>query len=374
MTDETRVLHLITRFLNGGAEKTTENTLDALKEADQGYDLRLGFGSEYNEDYVEEIEDKGIDTVCFRWIRHYNPITAVIAVFTVAVYLRREDIDVLHTHSTEAGIIGRIGGWLARTPVIIHEVHGDPIAEDRNSVLNWVILRLEKLTAKVTTRIVVKSKIIRETYLERGIGTEEQYELIYHGVDLEKFKDVEPADLPVSEDSTVLLFVGRLEEGKGLFDLLDAFQRLDVDHRVELCIVGDGELSERLLEEIEDRNIKYVELLGYREDIPQIMSASDILVLPSYREGTPRVITEALASGLPVVSTNIAGIPEQVNDGKTGYLIEPGEINKISTALEQLCQPKIYKRMSKKYTNNIDKFNIKKKQQEYQNLYNNLVS
>lgn len=240
-----RVLHLITRFLKGGAEKTTKNTLYSLQDATDQYDLRLGFGAEYDPDEVASVQNESIETVCFRSIRQYNPVTHPIAVFAVARYLRREEIDILHTHSTEAGIIGRLAGWLAGTPVVIHEVHGDPITKDRNPALNATIGRLERVTARLSTRIIVKSEIIRKTYLERGFGWPEQYELIYHGVDLERFRDVEPAAIGGSDSEVVLLFVGRLEDGKGLFDLLSAFEDLELPggQSARLLIAGDG--SER---------------------------------------------------------------------------------------------------------------------------------
>jgi glycosyltransferase involved in cell wall biosynthesis len=130
--------------------------------------------------------------------------------------------------------------------------------------------------------------------------------------------------------------VGRLADGKGHDVLLDAAESV-CDGGVSVCIVGDGPLYDSLEGEISKRGLTdNVFLTGYRDDVPRILAASDVLVLPSFREGTPRVITEAMASGLPVVATDIAGIPEQVADGESGYLIPTGDAEALAERLETL--------------------------------------
>lgn len=374
MTTVTRVLHLITRYLDGGAETTTRNTLKALSKAERTYDLRLGTGAEYDSERLRELEQEDITTHVFRNILHYNPVTAVLAVFSVAWYLHREDIDVLHTHSTEAGIIGRLAGFLAGTPIVVHEIHGDPITADRHFLLNTFLLFAERISALLADRIIVKSERIREMYLDRGIGRSEQYELIYHGVNIERFRETteaDPSNVSNNDDAVCrLLFVGRLADGKGLFDLLTAVERLDGIH---LDIVGDGPLRSMLEETAYDRDLP-VDVLGYRDDIPKRMARADVFVLPSYREGTPRVITEALAAGLPVVATDIAGIPEQVDDGETGYLVEPGDIDALVTALQKLIDcPARRERFGASGRERVEAFDITTAQERYRELYRELT-
>lgn len=376
------VLHLITRFLNGGAEQTTRHTIEALETAPEAYDLRLGTGADYDSDRLREIESLGADPVVFRSIRHYNPVGAALAVGTVARYLRKESVDILHTHSTEAGIIGRLAGALAGTPVVIHEIHGDPIAADRNDLLNAFLLAAERSTAPLTTRLVVKSERIRETFLERGIGRLEQYELIYHGVDVDPF--VAAADTESRRasqdgghspdgDAVRALFVGRLAEGKGLFDLLDAIEPLD---QVGLDIVGDGPLADDLAETVAERGLgDRVTLHGYRDDVPQLMSDAAFLVLPSYREGTPRVITEARAAKLPVVATDIAGIPEMVTDGESGYLIPPGDVAALRDRIRTLAaDPGLRTRMGEAARVGLERFDRETAAEAYRSLYRELSS
>jgi glycosyltransferase involved in cell wall biosynthesis len=371
-----RVLHLITRFLGGGAETTTENTIHALSEANEAYDIRLGFGYEYDEARAANIESDGIETTAFRFIRHYNPIAAAVAVAEVARYLSREDIHVLHTHSTEAGIIGRLAARIAGTPIVIHEIHGDPIAGNRNKALNEAIGWLERFCATMTTCIVVKSERIRECYLDRGVGRASQYELIYHGVEIDAFRKATRATDVGNDSETTLLFVGRLNEGKGLFDLIDAFESLVEEYSVELLIAGKGPLAEPLRSEIATRGLdEHVRLLGYRTDIPAVMNSSDVFILPSYREGTPRAITEALSTGLPVISTDIAGIPDQVDHGRSGYLIQPGDIRELRERIATLLSDSdLRMAMGEHASGDVQMFDAESKRCEYRELYRALLN
>lgn len=117
------VFHLITRLLKGGTEAKTIQTVFGL----DGYDFTLEYGAAYDDGQLQPLHDRGIATRHFPLIRHYSPVTAIPVVFTVARYLRRQDFDLVHTHSTEAGIIGRLGAGV----LAVHTVHGVPFAEDR---------------------------------------------------------------------------------------------------------------------------------------------------------------------------------------------------------------------------------------------------
>lgn len=375
VADEVRVLHLITRFLQGGAETTTEQTLEALADAPETYDLRLGTGAEFDSDRLSAVEQRGVETDVFRLIRHYNPVAAILAVFTVAWYLWREDIHVLHTHSTEAGIIGRWAGFLADTPVIIHEVHGDPIAGDRNSLLNSILLLLERTSSWATTRIIVKSERIRQAFLARGIGDPAQYELVYHGVDTERFENAtENGDREAGTTPVRILFVGRLADGKGLFDLLDAVAGIDA--AVCLDIVGDRPLADDLAAAVRRRDLDdIVNLHGHRSDVERVMAAADVFVLPSYREGTPRVVTEARATGLPVVATDIAGLPEMVHDGETGFLVEPGDVEALRDRLTRLVEsPELRRQMGERGRDGLAKFDRETAANAYRDLYRSVLA
>ncbi|KPN29445.1 trehalose synthase [Halolamina pelagica] len=354
MTRRPRVFHLITRLLQGGAEAKTLATVRGIDD----YEFTVGYGAEYAEEQVAQLEADGIDTKQFPLIRHYNPVTAVPAVVSLARYLRREEFDIVHTHSTEAGIIGRFAAALAGVPNVVHTVHGVPFADDRNDALNRFVLACERRAAEHTDRIVTNADVIAEEYLERGIGRPEQYTTVYSGVDLDAFADAEPAaDLPGERLRVVM--VGRLADGKGHGVLLDAVASMD-DFEGSVCIVGDGPLYDSLASEIEERGLSdQVFLTGFRDDVPRVLAASDVLVLPSFREGTPRVITEAMASGLPVVATDIAGIPEQIEDGENGFLIPTGDAEALAARMGELARDsELRERMGERGLEQAERFSV----------------
>jgi glycosyltransferase involved in cell wall biosynthesis len=328
--NEPRVFHLITRLLKGGAEAKTIQTVLGL----DGYDFTVGHGAAYDEGQTQRLHDHGVPTRRFPLLRHYNPVTAVPAVATIARYVRREDVDLVHTHSTEAGIVGRLAAHRAGVPAV-HTVHGVPFADDRNDLLNRFVLACERRVSPLTDCIVTNADAIATDYLSRGIGRPDQYRTVYSGIDVEQFTTADPAtDLP--GEGLRVTMVGRLVEGKGLGVLLDA---VDALNRTDLTVsvVGDGPEREDFEADVRRRGLdSVVHTLGYREDIDRILAASDVFALPSFREGTPRVITEAMACGLPVVATDIAGIPEQVTEGENGYLVPTGDPDVLADRLERL--------------------------------------
>jgi glycosyltransferase involved in cell wall biosynthesis len=368
------VVHLITRFLRGGAETTTENTVRALRDAPEPYELHLGFGASYDPEHVAEIEKLGVETHEFGLLKHREPLPQLGAVGEIALFLYRNEIDILHTHSTEAGVVGRFAAKLAGTPILIHEIHGDPVSPDRHELFNRLLIGLERLATAVTTVQVVKSERIRQSYLNRGVGSPEHYELIHHGVDIDRYQSATDDGAPPKR-GTRLLYVGRLADGKGLFDLLSAVQRIDSDRQFDLLVVGDGPLYGELQGEIDQRELdEYVSLLGFRDDIPTLLASADVFVLPSYREGTPRVITEALAAGVPVVSTEIAGIPEQVRDGTNGHLVDPGDVQSLTAVLDRLLGKSDQReRLAANTDATLSKFAIDTVQRQYREFYRTLV-
>lgn len=365
-----RVFHLITRLLKGGAEAKTLSTVMGLEE----YDFTVGYGAAYDPEQVNRLAGHDIGTRRFPLIRHYNPLTSVGAVATVALYLKRNDFDIVHTHSTEAGIIGRFAAALAGVPTIVHTVHGVPFADDRNDLLNRFVLACERQAAKYTDRIVTNADVIAEDYIDLGIGSRGQYTTIYSGVELDAFRDASPAkDLPGSRPRIVM--IGRLVEGKGFDVLLDAVEELQ-NELGSLCIVGEGPLFDPLSRKIDARGLsENVFLTGFRHDIPRVLAASDILVLPSFREGTPRVITEAMASGLPVVATNIAGTPEQVTDGESGFLIPTGDSIALAHRLEELLSDaELRDQMGERGHKLVTRFSVETMLDDLDELYRELLT
>lgn len=370
MSTSPRIFHLITRLTNGGAVTTLTQLVTNLDD----YDITVGYGSEFDQDCIDRLREAGIETVQFPLMRHYNPITAIGAVFTVSRYLEKHDFDIVHTHSTEAGIIGRAGARLAGTRHVVHTIHGVPFTDDRNDALNWFVEQCEVAAASWTDVLVSIADVITEDYLSRGIGSPEQYRTIRCGIELERFRDASPPEnLPGS--GVRLLMVSRLAKGKGFNVLLDAIESLESDD-FSVLIAGDGPLRDELAATIRSRGLtETVFLLGYRDDIPELMAASDVFVLPSYREGTPLVVYEAMAAGLPVVATDIAGIPEQVDDGTSGYLVSPGDADELASRIGELAADRERRRSfgTEGRKRAVD-FSVDRMVEGYHSLYDGLLS
>ena len=327
-----RVLHLITRLLQGGAEAKTLAELEALHGR---YAFTLCFGASFSPAQRAHVERLGVPTRRLASLRHYDPFSLSVACVQLYRFMKRTHFDVVHTHSTEAGIVGRLAAHWANVPVVVHTLHGVPFTEQRNPVLRQFLLTLERTAAPWTQRFVANAQIIKETYLNAGVGHEGQYEVVPSGVDLERFACATPVELACPEKMFKVLTAARLTAGKGLFELLQAAREMP---DAVFFIAGEGPLRHKLETQIERFGLgERVRLLGHRQDLAGLMRAVDLFVLPSYREGTPRVISEALAAGLPIVATNVDGIPEQVEHGVNGLLVPPRQVRPLVSAMLALA-------------------------------------
>lgn len=325
------MLHLSTRLLRGGVGGEILATVEGLSEH---YEFTVGYGAQFDEAQVTALTNAGARTRRFPLIRHYNPLTPVPATIAVARYLSASDFDVVQTHSTEAGVIGRWAAALAGVGNVIHTVHGVPFTDDRNVLLRRFLEACERASAPRADVLVAKADSIREAYLARGIGTPEQFRTIYSGIDVDVFGRAAPADLPGR--GVRILLAARLVEGKGIPVLFEAVEAMG-EGPYAVCVAGTGPIEESLQRDVRDRGLAdRVHFLGFREDMPAVYAASDIFVLPSFREGLPRVVSESLAAGLPVVASRIAGIPEQVEDCVNGFLVEPGDSTELACRLADL--------------------------------------
>lgn len=337
-----KVVHIITRFIKGGADF---NTLYTVEELSKKYKTYLITGKEYDALLVNRVRKKNVNWLkC--WLKHYNIITYFISILKIYLLLKKINPKIVHTHSTEAGIIGRWAAWFAKTPIIIHTNHGVPF--NRGWFLRKVLILLERITAKITTKIISNANIISKQFLNEKIGVKKQYITIYSGVNLEKIKKTKPNLLIKKRRKIKVLCATRLVKGKGLEDFIKVARLIkSISKDFEFYIAGDGPLKKKLINKAKNDVI----FLGYQKDLPSIMKACTLFVLPSYREGTPRVITEALLCGLPVIATRIDGIQEQIIDEKNGFLFKPGDIEE----LKELIISKKWKKLKPRVFQNFDK-------------------
>ncbi len=329
-----KIAHLITRLIHGGADENTMLTVEG--QLRNGHEVTIVVGEEYDDALVQSMREKG---AAFHSVplRHFSLKSAMRCVRPLAEYLRGQEFDIVHTHETEMGIVGRLAARRAGVPFIVHTVHGVPFSPHRPLWLNTFVSILERYCARFTDAIITNSDSIREEYLRRRIGRRRQYVTVHSGIDLRKY--ARPLRPDVTARPTITI-IARLAQGKGHGDLLKAVARLRGKIRGLRCmIVGDGERRDAIALAIARLGLnKTASILGHREDIPAILAQTTVLALPAYWEGTPRAITEAMAAGVPVVATPVGGIAEQVEHGVSGYLVPVKDPLALADAIEKILQ------------------------------------
>jgi glycosyltransferase involved in cell wall biosynthesis len=324
------VLHLITRLELGGAQ---QNTLFCTSSHDRVHfevELISGAGG-FLDDEALGIADARVQIV--PWLRHrIAPMSDLNALFRLRRYFASQNIDLVHTHSSKAGIVGRLAAHLAGVPVIFHTVHGWSFNDTQPAIQRRTYTVLERLTARVTDRLIVVSARNREKGLALGIGRPEQYEVIHSGIDIEHFRrpqtDREQVrrTLGFGPDHRVVGTIACLKPQKAPLDFVRAAAAAHArDGSLRFFVAGDGELRgemESLVDRLGLRSV--VRLLGWRRDVVDLFHAMDVFLLPSLFEGLPRSVLQAMAAGVPVVATAVDGTPEVVLDRKTGLLVPPG--------------------------------------------------
>ena len=346
MPERKTVLHLITRLELGGAQ---QNTLFSVAHHDHTrFDVHLvaGRGGLLDED-AEAIPDAGIHLV--PWLDHpIRPLRDALALVRLAALFRRLGVDLVHTHSSKAGILGRFAAVLARVPRTVHTVHGWSFNPTQSATTRRLYIALERAAAAVTDRIVVVAESDRIKGLAAGIGSNGRYRLLRSGIEPEVFaagsrsREATRASLGFGPGHRVVGTVACLKPQKAPLDFVrmaEAAYRHDPSLR--FFVAGDGELRPEVEREIAARGLGgIVRLLGWRRDVPELLHAMDAFVLTSRFEGLPRSVLQAMAAGIPVVATAADGTVEVVVEGETGRLAPPGRPDAIAAALlETLGDP-----------------------------------
>jgi len=306
--------------------------------------------------YAAELRQAGyrVKTIPIR--RNLNVFRHLITLAQLYAFIKKERFDIVHTHTPVASFLGRIAARLARTPAIVNTVHGFYFHEDMHAVVRKALIALERFVGRFTDLTFSVSSEDVETAIRERICRADRIMVVGNGVDLRKFdpRSIEPErrrirdELGLPQGAAVVGAVGRLVREKGFVELVQAMPRvLEVEPQARLVIVGDAlpsdrrSVKERLLELVESLKLNdKVVFTGLRYDMPELLSAMDLFVLPSYREGMPLVLLEAMAMARPAVATRVRGCREVVVDGETGILVPPREVPVLADAIVRLLVDK----------------------------------
>lgn len=275
--------------------------------------------------------------------RPINPLKDILALIEIYWFIKKNKIEIVHTHSSKAGILGRWAARLAKVKIILHTVHGWSFNDYQPRLVRMLFIYLERLTAQFTHRLIVVSNYDKQKGLNNRIGKEKKYSLIRYGIDYTEFsikdKNIRK-ELGIDTSDFVVGMVSCFKPQKSPLDFIRlSFLVKEVLPNLRFLLVGDGILRKKIERLIYKFNLQnQVILTGWRKDIPRILSAIDIFVLTSLWEGLPISVLEAMASFKPVVATNTGGIREVIIEGKTGFLVEPGNIKEMSVRLVSLLK------------------------------------
>ncbi|MCO5186992.1 MAG: glycosyltransferase family 4 protein [Anaerolineae bacterium] len=347
-----KVLHPITRMIVGGAQENTMLTADYLMHRPNyanRYHVEVVCGPQTGPEgsLIDETRGRGVPlTIMPDLVREISPVKDLAAVRKLTAMMHKGHYDIVHTHSSKAGVIGRIAARRAGVPIIVHTVHGWSFHERMSPLKRQVYVLLERLGARYSDAVIVVSPRDITKGLAQGIGRNEQYVVIRSGIELERFghpqvsRQAMRLQLGIPADVPVIGSVTRLSPQKAPLDMVEAFGRIHATHPdTWFLIVGDGSLRPEVEHHLARLGIAgQTVLTGLRRDVPELMAAMDLFVLSSLWEGLPRVLPQAMATGLPIVCTAADGSAEAVSDGINGFLSPPARPDLLAARLDQLLQ------------------------------------
>jgi glycosyltransferase involved in cell wall biosynthesis len=288
---------------------------------------------------------RGVDPVVIPELgRAIHPARDLMALIKLVRLFRALRPDIVHTHTAKAGTLGRLAARFARVPVKIHTFHGHVLEGYFPRPVTRAFLEIERRLARTTDRLVTVSPRLKAQLLAMGIGRPEQVEVVPLGLDLERFRRALPASptlrpsLGLAEGAPLLGIVGRLVPIKDHATLFRALARLHAEGRIaHLAVVGDGEERVRLEGLARSLGLGLqIHFLGWRVDLETILGELDVVICASRNEGTPVALIEAMATGTPVLSTEVGGVADLVTHGLTGWLVSPGDPDAMARGIRHL--------------------------------------
>jgi len=336
-----RVLHIITNLPVGGAQDNTLITVERLDRHQFDVTLMCSPDGEWREraENIPDLELIFVDALT----RPVHPFYDTVAFWKLCTLIKRGGYDIVHTHSSKPGVLGRLAARVVGTPVIIHTIHGFPFNDFMPRAVTWGLVVLERWLSRLTDRLITVSKLNLEKATRLKLAPPEKFVNIYSGIDFHRFDTpADPArkkaELGVGNGAPVVGMVGRLSKQKAPLNFVRAIPHVLQQRRdARFVLVGDGELRQSV--ETLARKLGVADklcLLGYRDDVPELLRTFDVYVLPSLWEGLGRSLTEAMYSGCPVVATSVEGVPELVRHEETGLLVEPNDVPALAARILEL--------------------------------------
>jgi glycosyltransferase involved in cell wall biosynthesis len=351
-----RIARVIARLNVGGPAQHAILLTAGLDRTRFQSTLITGIAGRQEGDLLSAAQARGVEPVVIPELgRALHPMRDLVSLGKLVRLFRRLRPDIVHTHTAKAGTLGRLAARLAGVPRSVHTFHGHVLEGYFSPAATSFFLRIERVLARATDRIITLSPRLRLALLAMGIGRPEQVEVVPLGLDLDRFlrrptgqADLRPS-LRVPAGAPLLGIVGRLVPIKDHPTLFQALTLLpDGDQAPHLLVVGDGERREELEQLAHRLGLgSRVHFLGWRDDLETILGGLDVVICSSKNEGTPVALIEAMAAGVPVLSTDVGGVGDLVTHGETGWLVPPADPSALARGIERLLRdPALRRRLA----------------------------
>lgn len=348
-----KVLHLITHLGVGGALDNTLLTIEGLPR--DSYVVDMAAGRLLECDGYSDWEDRSRRAADSLFhipdlIRPIRPLNDRRALHQLTALIKEQKYQIVHTHCSKAGLLGRLAARRAGVPIVIHTYHAFGWQVMRSGVRqpSWrnplaaikkrAYVSAERYAASLSDGLITVSDINKEQALQHRLAPAEKFTTIYSGIAIDKFsqandRDKTIAQLDLDNSKPIVGMIGRLTVQKAPLDFVYAAKKILLTKPdTQFIICGEGPLLEDVKQAIGGES--RIKLLGFRSDIPDILAALDLLVVSSLWEGLGRSLTEAMIMGIPVAATAVDGIPELVTHRQTGLLSEPASPNQLAENID----------------------------------------
>jgi glycosyltransferase involved in cell wall biosynthesis len=334
-----KVLHVVTRMNTGGVAVLLDDLMSSFDPQIVEATLLTGSCDESEEDYLS-IHKPGYRLIrVARLQKKFNLLKDVLAFFEIRRLIKSLNVDVVHTHTSKAGILGRLAASTVKAkPIRVHTFHGHLLTGYFSMWRTNLIYSIEKFLEGFTDSFVAMGGQVKKDLNSIGLGERVKFNVFFPGLPSKVFisKSIARKELGLEENETYILFVGRMVAIKRPDRLLDSIEEL-VKRKVHIHVLaaGDGELLAALRERAKRSGLP-ITFLGWRSDIPNLIAASDIALLTSDNEAVPLTLIEASMAGLPLVSTNVGSVSDVLVNEVNGYLVD-SEPATLADALQKLA-------------------------------------
>ena len=344
------ICHVITRMIVGGAQENTLFSCIGQLRAGNRVVLVTGPSPGPEGELLSRISVPDLEVVTIdEMVREISPLKDFKAYCKLKKYFKQEKFDVVHTHSSKAGVLGRMAAKAAGVPCIVHTVHGQAFHEYEKPWKNFIYKLSERIAARPSDRIYAVAQAMIDQCIKARIAPPEKYQVVYSGMDIGTFLNAERSEelrsrLNIPADAKVIATLARLFELKGYDDVLKGFPLvLKSVPQAHLLIIGDGILRKSLEAEAVEKGfadrVHFAGLIS-PDKVPEYLIQADILWHLSLREGLPRSVVQALACGIPACGYQLDGTPEVILNGETGCCVPPRDVESIvNGTLEFLQDP-----------------------------------